>query len=82
MSESVQFVVFRLDKQRYALSLAAVERVVRAAEVTLLPNAPPIVLGAIDVGGRVLPVFNVRRDRKSTRLNSSHIQKSRMPSSA
>ena len=24
----------------------------------------------------------VRRDRKSTRLNSSHIQKSRMPSSA
>ena len=25
---------------------------------------------------------NVKRDRKSTRLNSSHIQKSRMPSSA
>ena len=27
------------------------------------------------------PLFH-RRDRKSTRLNSSHIQKSRMPSSA
>ena len=26
--------------------------------------------------------LNVQRDRKSTRLNSSHIQKSRMPSSA
>ena len=26
--------------------------------------------------------FTVRTDRKSTRLNSSHIQKSRMPSSA
>ena len=25
---------------------------------------------------------NVNKDRKSTRLNSSHIQKSRMPSSA
>ena len=28
------------------------------------------------------PVRRDRRDRKSTRLNSSHIQKSRMPSSA
>ena len=27
-------------------------------------------------------IFVVTRDRKSTRLNSSHIQKSRMPSSA
>ena len=29
-----------------------------------------------------VPVFAWHRDRKSTRLNSSHIQKSRMPSSA
>src|SRR3989338_9303720 len=57
----MQFVVFRLDKQRYALPLAAVERVVRAVEVTPLPNAPPIVLGAIDFHGRVLPVLDVRR---------------------
>ena len=33
----------------------------------------------VDLGGRP---FRIRRDRKSTRLNSSHIQKSRMPSSA
>ena len=35
---------------------------------------------AQDTGGAILGV--VRGDRKSTRLNSSHIQKSRMPSSA
>ena len=34
-----------------------------------------------DVGQAPL-VFNKVKDRKSTRLNSSHIQKSRMPSSA
>ena len=37
-------------------------------------------------GAIVLPLLNgmahIDRDRKSTRLNSSHIQKSRMPSSA
>ena len=61
MSELIQLVVFRLHEQRYALSLAAVERIVRAVEVTPLPGAPAIVLGAIDVEGRVLPVLNLRR---------------------
>ena len=32
--------------------------------------------------GTVLAVMRNGKDRKSTRLNSSHIQKSRMPSSA
>jgi purine-binding chemotaxis protein CheW len=53
--------VFSLDAGRYALPLAAVERIVRAVEITRLPCAPPIVLGAIDVQGRVLPVLNIRR---------------------
>lgn len=57
----MRLLVFRLDERRYALPLAAVERVVRAVAVTPLPGAPSIVLGAIDVQGRVLPVLNVRR---------------------
>lgn len=61
MSEPVRLVVFRLDDQRYALPLEVVERIVRAAEVTPLPDAPSIVLGVLDVGGRVLPVLDVRR---------------------
>ncbi len=61
MSHITQLVVFRLDDRRYALPLTVVERVVRAVEVTPLPHAPAIVLGAINVWGRVLPVLNVRR---------------------
>jgi purine-binding chemotaxis protein CheW len=61
MSELIQLVVFLLDERRYALSLAIVVRVVCAAEVTPLPNAPAIVLGAIDLHGDVIPVLNVRR---------------------
>ena len=53
--------MFSLDAGRYALPLAAVDRIVRAVEVTRLPTAPPIVRGAIDVQGRVLPVFDLRR---------------------
>jgi purine-binding chemotaxis protein CheW len=60
-SETAQWVVFGLDQGRYALPLTAVERIVRAAYVTPLPLAPSVVLGAIDVEGRILPVFSVRR---------------------
>jgi purine-binding chemotaxis protein CheW len=55
-----KMVVFRLDEQRYALMLNAVERIVRAVEVMPLPKAPTIVLGVINIEGRVLPVLNVR----------------------
>ncbi len=61
LSQSRQLVVFRLEQRRYALPLAIVERVVRAVEVTPLPKAPTIVLGAINVHGRVLPVLDVRQ---------------------
>jgi purine-binding chemotaxis protein CheW len=61
MSEIAQLVVFRLDERRYALPLTVVERVVHAVDVTPLPKAPAIVLGAINVQGRVLPVLNIRR---------------------
>ena len=54
-------VAFGLDGQEYALSLAAVERVVRVVEITPLPKAPPIVLGIVNVGGCVLPAVNIRK---------------------
>ena len=57
----IQMVVFSLDNQRYALPLAAVERIVRVVEFTSLPKAPPIVLGIVDIGGRIVPVVNVRK---------------------
>lgn len=56
-----QLVVFALDDQRYGLPLSAVERIVRVVEVTPLPQAPDIVLGVVNVQGRVIPVINLRR---------------------
>lgn len=61
MHREDRLMVFSLDEQRYALALTAVEKVVRAVEVTRLPKAPDIVLGIVNVQGRVIPVINVRR---------------------
>lgn len=56
-----KLVVFELQGQRYALRLAAVERIVAVAEITSLPSAPGIVLGVINMQGRVIPVFDVAK---------------------
>jgi purine-binding chemotaxis protein CheW len=61
MNRPIPLVVFRLDENRYALYLGAVERVVRAAEITGLPQAPPVVSGVLNVRGRVLVVFDPRK---------------------
>lgn len=54
-------VVFALERQRYALPLAAAQAVARAVEVTPLPKAPAIVLGVINVRGQIIPVLNIRQ---------------------
>ena len=61
MHEETRFVTFRLDGQRYALGLETVQRIVRAVEVTPLPDAPAIVLGVVDMAGTIIPVLNLRR---------------------
>ena len=54
-------VVFAVDDQRCALPLQVVERAVRAVEVTVLPDVPEMILGAVNVQGHILPVVSLRR---------------------
>src|SRR5687767_1730159 len=61
MSPMQHLVIFILDDQRYALPLSAVERVVRAVEVTPVPQGPKGIVGVINVEGEVVPVVNTRR---------------------
>jgi purine-binding chemotaxis protein CheW len=57
---SVQILVFELERQRYGLRLSAVEQVLRAAEVTPLPQTPNGVCGVIDIHGQIVPVLSLR----------------------
>jgi purine-binding chemotaxis protein CheW len=61
MNATGHFLVFWLDGQRFALPVAAVGRVLRAVEVTPLPQSPELVLGIINVRGKVVPVVDLRR---------------------
>jgi purine-binding chemotaxis protein CheW len=60
MSPEVQILIFELERRLYGLRLSAVERVLRAVEVTPLPQTPKVVSGVIDVGGQIVPVLSLR----------------------
>ncbi len=57
----MKFVVFRIEKGRYAFPIDLVHRIVRSVKVTELPNAPAALLGLITIAGQILPVINLRR---------------------
>lgn len=61
MTWSNDFLVFSIEGRKCALPLTSVDRIVRAAAVTPLPNAPTVVIGALDLEGAVLPVLSLRR---------------------
>lgn len=61
MWELNQLVVFILDEQKYGLDLSTVERVIPAVEVIALPSAPEVVLGVINMQGRIVPVVDIRK---------------------
>ncbi len=56
-----QVVIFTLDDPRCALPLSCVEKVIRAVEISPLPHAPAIILGIINVAGKMIPVVDVRQ---------------------
>jgi purine-binding chemotaxis protein CheW len=60
MNAASHFLVFWLDQQRFALPVAAVDRVLQAVEVTPIPAASAPLLGVINVQGKVLPVIDLR----------------------
>jgi purine-binding chemotaxis protein CheW len=52
--------VFSSHQVRLAIDITPVEQIIRAVKVSLVPNAPSIVLGVIDLHGAVIPVISLR----------------------
>jgi purine-binding chemotaxis protein CheW len=61
LTQGYQRFLFSIEGRRYALGIDVVERVVRAVAVTPLSDGPEVVLGVINLHGRVVPVLDLRR---------------------
>jgi purine-binding chemotaxis protein CheW len=61
MNGTSHYVVFSLDDQKFALPLASVEKIARAVDVRPLPGVSEVVLGVINMQGRIIPVVSLRK---------------------
>jgi purine-binding chemotaxis protein CheW len=52
---------FRLAQERYAIETRYVREVYPLKDLTPLPCTPPFVLGIVNVRGRILPVFDLKK---------------------
>lgn len=59
--ESDKIVTFRLGDDLFAADIFSVERVLRYATPTSVPDMPEYIEGVIDYQGRVVPIVNLRR---------------------
>lgn len=56
-----KLLVFVIEKQRFAIQLSVIERVLRAVAITKLSDAPGFIEGVIDYYGEVIAVINLRK---------------------
>ncbi len=59
--ESIEVLEFRLAQERYAVETRFVRGVHPLRELTPLPCTPSFVLGIVNVRGRILPVFDIKK---------------------
>jgi purine-binding chemotaxis protein CheW len=62
MGDVEQFIVFHLNREEYAVPIAAVDEVTRVPdELTRIPKAPAFIEGLMNLRGAVVPVIDQRR---------------------
>jgi len=60
VERELHLVVFRLDREEYAVPIELVREVVRVADITRVPQAPAHIRGVMNLRGRILPIVEIR----------------------
>ena len=55
------YVTMRIDQQLFGISVRHVRDVLRSQKITPIPLAPPEVAGSLNLRGRIVTVFDVRK---------------------
>lgn len=71
-TNSKNILAFFIEKQRFAIYLHSVERVIRAQAITKITDSPLFIEGVIDYYGEIIAVINLRK-RLGFQLNELSI---------
>lgn len=58
--DGTQYVTLGIDREVFAVAVDKVREILDICPVSRVPNAPPFMLGVIDVRGRPVPVIDLR----------------------
>ena len=57
----VQLVGFNIVGEKFGVDILMVQEIIRAAEITSVPNSPEFVEGVINLRGNIIPVIDLRK---------------------
>lgn len=60
LSASIQYVTLGIDREVFAIDVALVQEILDHCPISRIPNAPPALMGMIDVRHRTVPVIDLR----------------------
>ncbi|MCP4756377.1 MAG: chemotaxis protein CheW [Proteobacteria bacterium] len=60
LSETGQYLTFKLENETFALDIAKVREVLEFSRVTKVPQTPEMMIGVINLRGSVVPVIDLR----------------------
>ena len=67
-AEEKQLVVFNLGQETYAVEIAMVKEIIQMQGITRVPGTPPSVEGVINLRGMVIPILDLRKRFKFSRI--------------
>lgn len=71
ITETSQYLTFKLDQETYALDITQVREVLDFAEITKVPRMPEFMRGVINLRGGVVPVVDLRLKFGMTRTEKT-----------
>lgn len=60
ISETCQYITFKLGDESFALNVAQVREVLEISQITRVPTAPEYMRGVVNVRGKAIPVVDLR----------------------
>lgn len=71
-NEELQLVVFKLGNEEFGVDIQSVQEIIRMANITQIPRAPPYIRGIINLRGRIIVVIglNAVMERQNTEHNA------------
>lgn len=58
---SCQLVVFNLGLEEYSINISYAQEIIRIPKFTKIPNVPSFIEGVINLRGKVIPVFDLKK---------------------